>query len=271
MRTTPPRFEAALREQPGVDDVHTHIEGGWSNPSQPGPARMARAARAAAPAHHTHVVERTGEPPRELRLLHAAGSLVVFVSSRGAGGHDDTAGRPRAGRPAGRRTSAAASRTCRRSSSTPSPCSSRASPAQTRMSSWHASSTAARPTSASTRTPAHVVRTHASRLAQVRGHRQRRPRGHRRASTRPRPSRPRPQRQHAVRLLPRGLGMHTQPGSQRDPDQRPLNFIADSDDGPDSISRPSTSPDTAIAGSASAEHARGRFPARRDQPPTPTA
>ncbi|HEV7885571.1 MAG TPA: cation transporter dimerization domain-containing protein, partial [Solirubrobacteraceae bacterium] len=74
------RVEAALRNEPGVDDVHTHLE----PLEQPVAARPddARAAPDAAQRQRiTGLVEdRTGRPPRELRLLHAAGGLVVFVS-----------------------------------------------------------------------------------------------------------------------------------------------------------------------------------------------
>src|SRR3954447_15359568 len=74
------RVETALREQPTVLDVHTHLEP-LEQPvaarpdedrEQPDGAEMQRIANL--------VVERTGRPPRELRLLHAAGGLVVFVS-----------------------------------------------------------------------------------------------------------------------------------------------------------------------------------------------
>src|SRR3984885_14606564 len=74
------RVEAALREDPGVEDVQTHLE----------PLEQPVAARP--DEDHDHhddpqrqritklVLDRTGQPPRELRLLHAAGGLVVFVS-----------------------------------------------------------------------------------------------------------------------------------------------------------------------------------------------
>jgi cation diffusion facilitator family transporter len=74
------RVEAALRAEPGVEDVHTHLE----------PLEQPLAARP--DEHRAHpddlqrerisklVLDRTGEPPRSLRLLHAAGGLVVFVS-----------------------------------------------------------------------------------------------------------------------------------------------------------------------------------------------
>ncbi|MEA2127559.1 MAG: hypothetical protein QOJ85_450 [Solirubrobacteraceae bacterium] len=74
------RVEAQLREEPGVDDVHTHLE----------PLEQPVAARpdvdCAAPddvlrERVTQLVnDRTGKAPRQLRLLHAAGGLVVFVS-----------------------------------------------------------------------------------------------------------------------------------------------------------------------------------------------
>lgn len=74
------RVEAALRTDPAVQDVHTHLE----------PLEQPIAAR---PDNHrgrpdeaerdriTQLVQgKTGQPPRELRLLHASGGLVVFVS-----------------------------------------------------------------------------------------------------------------------------------------------------------------------------------------------
>ena len=74
------RVEAALREEPDVQDVHTHLE----------PLEQPLAARPAEDRDHPDEVERrritglvrdrTGQAPRELRLLHAAGGLVVFVS-----------------------------------------------------------------------------------------------------------------------------------------------------------------------------------------------
>jgi divalent metal cation (Fe/Co/Zn/Cd) transporter len=69
-----------LRRQPGVQDVHTHLE----------PLEQPVAARPDEDRRHpdqteceritTLVRDRTGRSPRELRLLHAAGGLVVFVS-----------------------------------------------------------------------------------------------------------------------------------------------------------------------------------------------
>jgi divalent metal cation (Fe/Co/Zn/Cd) transporter len=74
------RVEAALRQEPGVEDVQTHLE----------PLEQPLAARPAEDRNHPDAVERrritglvrerTGQAPRELRLLHAAGGLVVFVS-----------------------------------------------------------------------------------------------------------------------------------------------------------------------------------------------
>ena len=69
------RVEAALRAEPDVEDVHTHLEPldqpvGASPDAAPDQAQRI-----------TQLVRgRTGRPPRELRLLHAAGGLVVFVS-----------------------------------------------------------------------------------------------------------------------------------------------------------------------------------------------
>jgi divalent metal cation (Fe/Co/Zn/Cd) transporter len=72
------RVEAAVRADPGVDDVYTHLE----------PLERPLAARdETEPSDLTEreritrlVVERTGRPPRELRLLHTDDGLVVFVS-----------------------------------------------------------------------------------------------------------------------------------------------------------------------------------------------
>jgi cation diffusion facilitator family transporter len=74
------RVEAALRDEPGVDDVHTHLE----PLEQPVAARPDE--QRAAPDETQRqrirqlVLARTGQPPRKLRLLHAADGLVVFVS-----------------------------------------------------------------------------------------------------------------------------------------------------------------------------------------------
>jgi cation diffusion facilitator family transporter len=74
------RVEAALRDEPGVDDVHTHLE----PLEQPVAARPdeERAAPDDAQRRRIHelALARTGQPPRELRLLQAEGGLVVFVS-----------------------------------------------------------------------------------------------------------------------------------------------------------------------------------------------
>jgi divalent metal cation (Fe/Co/Zn/Cd) transporter len=72
------RVEAALRAQPGVDDVHTHLE----------PLERPLVARDEAAGSDEEerqrimqlVVDRTGHPPRELHLLHTDRGLVVFVS-----------------------------------------------------------------------------------------------------------------------------------------------------------------------------------------------
>ena len=72
------RVEDALRAQPGVDDVHTHLE----------PLERPLVAKDETGAFDEHerqritrlVAERTGHPPRELRLLHTDRGLVVFVS-----------------------------------------------------------------------------------------------------------------------------------------------------------------------------------------------
>jgi cation diffusion facilitator family transporter len=72
--------ESAVRQEPGVEDVHTHLE----------PLEQPLAARPDEDGEHPDqaqrdrisqlVLDRTGNEPRELRLLHAAGGLVVFVS-----------------------------------------------------------------------------------------------------------------------------------------------------------------------------------------------
>jgi cation diffusion facilitator family transporter len=78
------RVEAALRAQPGVEDVHTHLE----------PLELPLTAQDASLASDEAerdritqlVLRRTGQPPRELRLLHTDTGLVVFVSvASGAG------------------------------------------------------------------------------------------------------------------------------------------------------------------------------------------
>jgi cation diffusion facilitator family transporter len=74
------RVEAALREEPGVEDVHTHLEPleqpvaarPEADPDAPDETQRQRIDQL--------VLDRTGHPPRELRLLQAAGGLVVFVA-----------------------------------------------------------------------------------------------------------------------------------------------------------------------------------------------
>jgi cation diffusion facilitator family transporter len=72
------RVEAALRAQPGVDDVHTHLEP-LERPL------MAQDETAGSDEEERRritqlVIDRTGHPPRELRLLRTNRGLVVFVS-----------------------------------------------------------------------------------------------------------------------------------------------------------------------------------------------
>ncbi len=72
------RVEAVLRAQPEVDDVHTHLE----------PLERPLTAHDEVDASDESereritelVLERTSHEPRELRLLHTDGGLVVFVS-----------------------------------------------------------------------------------------------------------------------------------------------------------------------------------------------
>jgi cation diffusion facilitator family transporter len=74
------RVEATLRREPDVEDVQTHLEPleapVAARPDEdrtvPDEAQRRRISEL--------VLDRTGWPPRELRLLHAAGGLVVFVS-----------------------------------------------------------------------------------------------------------------------------------------------------------------------------------------------
>jgi cation diffusion facilitator family transporter len=74
------RVEAALRAEPGVDEVYTHLE----PLEQPVAARPNENGEASDEAQRQRIIDlvrtRTGQPPRELQLLHAAGGLVVFVS-----------------------------------------------------------------------------------------------------------------------------------------------------------------------------------------------
>lgn len=77
--TVAERVEAAIRASPEVDDVHTHLE----------PLERPLAAHdereSSDEAERTRitqlVIERTGRPPLELRLLHTDAGLVVFVSA----------------------------------------------------------------------------------------------------------------------------------------------------------------------------------------------
>jgi cation diffusion facilitator family transporter len=71
------RVESTLRAEPEVEDVHTHLE----------PLEEPLGAQDASPTEGAErerirqlVLQRTGQPPRELRLLHADTGLVVFVS-----------------------------------------------------------------------------------------------------------------------------------------------------------------------------------------------
>jgi len=74
------RVEAALRAERGVEDVQTHLEP-LEQPVAAQPAEDAEHPDDAERARITGLVhDRTGRAPRELRLLHAAGGLVVFVS-----------------------------------------------------------------------------------------------------------------------------------------------------------------------------------------------
>jgi cation diffusion facilitator family transporter len=72
------RIEDALREEPLVEDVHTHLE-----PLER-PLTAQSTTRPADEAERERitqlVVQRTGHPPRDLRLLHTDTGLVVFVS-----------------------------------------------------------------------------------------------------------------------------------------------------------------------------------------------
>jgi cation diffusion facilitator family transporter len=72
------RVEAALRAQPGVEDVHTHLE-----PLER-PLTAQDASRPSDDAERERITQlvlrRTGQPPRDLRLLHTDTGLVVFVS-----------------------------------------------------------------------------------------------------------------------------------------------------------------------------------------------
>jgi cation diffusion facilitator family transporter len=73
------RVEAAIGAEPDVDEVHTHLE----------PLERPRVAYDQTDASDEEelqritqlVIDRSGHPPRELRLLHADAGLVVFVSA----------------------------------------------------------------------------------------------------------------------------------------------------------------------------------------------
>jgi cation diffusion facilitator family transporter len=73
------RVEAALSADPEVDDVYTHLE-----PLEQ-PLAATDEIRASDESERERitrlVLERTGHPPRELRLLHTDDGLVVFVSA----------------------------------------------------------------------------------------------------------------------------------------------------------------------------------------------
>lgn len=72
------RVEAAVRADPGVEDVYTHLE-----PLER-PLVATDALRATDETERARItrlaIDRTGHPPRELRLLHTDDGLVVFVS-----------------------------------------------------------------------------------------------------------------------------------------------------------------------------------------------
>ena len=95
------RVEAALRAEPGVEDVHTHLE----------PLELPLRAQDETPTNDAQreritqlVRRRTGLPPRELRLLHTDTGLVVFVSVA-TGADSPLPSRPRAREPPGGRHS----------------------------------------------------------------------------------------------------------------------------------------------------------------------
>jgi cation diffusion facilitator family transporter len=77
------RVEAALRQEPDVSDVHTHLEP-LEKPlaAQPGEAHDAREEQRI----RELIVQRTGEPPRELSLLQTNAGRVVFVTVGVGGG-----------------------------------------------------------------------------------------------------------------------------------------------------------------------------------------
>jgi divalent metal cation (Fe/Co/Zn/Cd) transporter len=74
------RVEAVVRAEPGVDDVRIHLEP-LEAPVAARPDESRTKPDEAERARITDlVVRRSGRPPNELRLLHAAGGLVVFLS-----------------------------------------------------------------------------------------------------------------------------------------------------------------------------------------------
>jgi cation diffusion facilitator family transporter len=75
------RVEATLRREPGLDDVQTHLEPLEQPVAASADADDAVRGEAQRRRITAIVRDRTGQPPRELRLLHAAGGLVVFVSA----------------------------------------------------------------------------------------------------------------------------------------------------------------------------------------------
>ena len=80
------RVETMLRREPSVDDVHTHME----PLERPIAARPGEAARDAGGSERRRISDlvrtRTGDPPRQLRLLETDSGLVVFVSVTVAAG-----------------------------------------------------------------------------------------------------------------------------------------------------------------------------------------
>jgi cation diffusion facilitator family transporter len=75
------RVEAALRAEPGVDEVQTHLEP-LEQPlaAQPEETHDERDQRERNRVARL-VIERTGQPPRELRLMRTDAGLVVFVTA----------------------------------------------------------------------------------------------------------------------------------------------------------------------------------------------
>lgn len=74
------RVEATLRQDPSIQDVQTHLEP-LEQPVAAHPDDDREQADDQERGRISRLVaERTGEAPRELRLLHSAGGLVVFVS-----------------------------------------------------------------------------------------------------------------------------------------------------------------------------------------------